>query len=369
MPFQQRAIAVEDTAGPLNRESGERFEIGATGGLYVDEAPPGAFIRFDDSRTLFKLKTGRTIVQRFSHFTVYHPATLKGELQLFTFEKGEDIYDSPPPGERAVGAGNLIDYALSYHGGGSAIGGASMFTEGFSRGGGNMLAGQQQILGAAAFANATQQQYIALHRGRAVGRYESLAAAGVNPAVNSAHGGHIGFPVPLERGKLARAADQLVYRLIAEVAFSGLANVPDGKQAGIGMHIGWASNNEPVINSGVGFGVGVLESAVKFFVRKVNGGAMSEKTALAWPVASVQDFVRVEFRISPATPDADAKLTLLLNDAAVLERRWGGATPQLPSYADYAGGWSFFPDLGNFSDGLVSNFYLADFRQVIGPVE
>jgi hypothetical protein len=105
--YQIKTIPLDNGGVPIDRTTGERFQISAGGGLFVEAIPSTAvvLVGFDETSERVQLRALRTIDHAaFSYFTLYHPPLYKGAITLQTYEKGEGIYDVPPPSGAAPGS-------------------------------------------------------------------------------------------------------------------------------------------------------------------------------------------------------------------------------------------------------------------------
>lgn len=270
------------------------------------------------------------------------------------------LIDRPVPG-----AGNLVDLALDF--GERKQPNAVPFRRGISRGSAD-IATSTAFMGAAGSAGqGTGLAASAVFKdGRPANRFPSTATPQPSGEVSA-----IGLGPRLVRPGASAArtpVDQRRYALIAEVAFSSFGGVL-GAHAGFGFAVGpTLLEPGPLAHQAGGPGqytgvqIATMDGGVVLLTR--NAAGVNGAAPLPWPTSDPQQPVRAELRITPAQPDSEAMLDVLLNDALVLRRSWVG----LVKPSDVVNAYMQLQcAVGNYSRGGVADMWLFDWRQQIGP--
>lgn len=100
MPYQTKTIPLDEGGAPIDRTTGEKFNLSASGGIFIESIPSTAAgnvtISFDESSERVALRSLRSIDHAgFQSFKLWHGPLFKGQLIVQLYEKGEGIYDVP----------------------------------------------------------------------------------------------------------------------------------------------------------------------------------------------------------------------------------------------------------------------------------
>lgn len=359
MALRRKILTLTDAAGaPIARDGTTKIALPATGGLYVDSAPDTArtsdiVVYFDDDADPVRLVPGRAIDARFTSFRLEHAAAHVGNLVLYSYEKGEGVYDIPFSKAGADWWGSSR-HAL-----------ALRFTE-------NPAAAPtqlQRLLGdnvgpvAGAVAGGSGGPSLTMYRERVCSWYQSNVGGSTRQGQSWIVGG--GPLYVTDRDPLPDAACLRWRGLFAWGAPAGAGGLPN--PAGFFLSPMVNTGNGTPMNGNQGLGFYRLDRQLYWYNRPVWNQPALAPIAIAWPAGVNPDgWVELEHRITLATSRAAAVYEGILNGTTVIRRRWG--VDPMTDWTQNAGSLLWGCTIGNGSDGRQPDLYCGDLVHTLGPV-
>lgn len=141
------------------------------------------------------------------------------------------------------------------------------------------------------------------------------------------------------------------------------------RRAWFDFRLATSATSVPIVIAGAqaGFALEVLPDGAHFISRATDAGPLTDDTLLQWPV-NLSDFALVEWRITNARPNADARVELFVNRVLLLQRMWGANTV-LPDYTGKANAICFNSFLSAESQTAVNTMYVRSARYIAAPFD